>query len=100
MRKAGSRGAGGGQRAAGWRQGVVAYLLITAGTVLVALANDLFLLPNNVFSGGVTGIALIVSHYTGWPVGLLYFVLNVPLLFAGLRWLGGWRFLARTLYAV
>ncbi|HUS13590.1 MAG TPA: YitT family protein, partial [Chloroflexia bacterium] len=55
---------------------------------------------NNVFSGGVTGISLILNHYTGWPVGLTYFTLNLPLLLAGLRWLGGWRFLARTLYAV
>ncbi|HMA37616.1 MAG TPA: YitT family protein [Chloroflexia bacterium] len=82
------------------RQSTQAYLVITLGTALIALANDLFLIPNNVFSGGVTGIALIVNHYTGWPVGLTYFLLNLPLLLAGLRWLGGARFLMRTLYAV
>ncbi len=76
------------------------YALILVGTLLVALANDLFLIPNNVFSGGVTGIALIINHYTGAPVGVVFFACNVPLLLAGLRWLGGWRFVARTLFAV
>ena len=82
------------------RQNLRAYLLITLGATLIALANDLFLIPNKVFSGGVTGIALIINSYTGWPVGATYFVLNVPLLLAGARRLGGWRFLLRTLYAV
>jgi uncharacterized membrane-anchored protein YitT (DUF2179 family) len=82
------------------RQTVVGYLGITLGVTLMALANDLFLLPNNVFSGGVTGIALLLEHFTGGSVGTLYFLFNVPLLLAGMRWLGGWRFLARTLYAV
>ena len=77
-----------------------AYLLITLGVVLLAAANDLFLIPNNVFSGGVTGIAVVTNHLFGWSVGLTYFAFNVPLLLAGLRWLGGWRFLVRTLYAV
>ncbi len=76
------------------------YAVITLGTALMALANDLFLLPNNVFAGGLTGVALVVDHYTGWSVGLLYFLFNLPLLVVGLRWLGGWRFAARTLYAV
>ncbi len=82
------------------RQSLQAYLLITLGATLIALANDLFLIPNKVFSGGVTGLALIINSYTGWPVGTTFFVLNVPLLLAGARWLGGWRFLLRTLYAV
>src|SRR5690349_21274175 len=78
------------------RQTLFGYLVITLGTALMALANDLFLLPNNVFAGGVTGIALLLEHFTGWSVGTLYFLFNLPLLVAGMRWLGGWRFLART----
>lgn len=39
------------------------YLLITVGVLLLALANDLFLIPNDVFSGGATGIALVVSSF-------------------------------------
>jgi uncharacterized membrane-anchored protein YitT (DUF2179 family) len=93
-------GIGRGARALFTRNNARAYFFITLGTAMIALANDLFLIPNNVFSGGVTGISLIINHYTGWPVGLTYFVLNLPLLLAGLRWLGGLRFLVRTLYSV
>jgi uncharacterized membrane-anchored protein YitT (DUF2179 family) len=82
------------------RTAVQPYLLITLGSALIALANNLFLIPNKVVSGGVSGIALIVNHWTGWPVGLLFLLLNVPLLLAGLRWLGGLRFVLRTVYAV
>jgi uncharacterized membrane-anchored protein YitT (DUF2179 family) len=83
-----------------FRHNVQAFVLILVGTLLIALANDMFLIPNNVFSGGVTGIALIVNHFTGAPVGFMFFVFNVPLLAAGVFWLGGWRFVLRTLFAV
>lgn len=76
------------------------YLLITIGVLLLALANDLFLIPNNVFSGGATGLALVLNSFVDIPVGVLVLVLNVPLLLAGVTWLGGWRFLVRTAYAV
>lgn len=91
------------RRSVAWpavRHTLQTYALILVGTLLVALANDLFLIPNDVFSGGVTGIALIINRYTGAPVGVVFFACNVPLLLAGLRWLGGWRFVARTLFAV
>lgn len=77
-----------------------AYALITVGTGLMALANVLFLIPNNVISGGVSGIAIILYRLVGTPVGTMYLLFNLPLLLAGLRWLGGGRFLLRTLYAV
>ena len=76
------------------------YGLLTIGALLLALANDLFLIPNNVFSGGATGLALVINSYTGLPVGFVVLLLNVPLVLAGVVWLGGWRFLARTTYAV
>lgn len=77
-----------------------AYVLISVGAVLMALANVLFLIPNNVISGGVSGIAIILYRLVGTPVGTMYLLFNLPLLLAGLRWLGGGRFLLRTLYAV
>ena len=78
----------------------LAYLAITVGALLMALANVLFLIPNNVISGGVSGIAVILYRLVGTPVGGMYLLFNVPLLLAGLRWLGGLQFVARTLYAV
>jgi uncharacterized membrane-anchored protein YitT (DUF2179 family) len=79
---------------------VSAYALITVGVLLLALANDIFLIPNNVFSGGATGLALVINAYVPLPVGVLVLFINIPLVIAGIIWLGGLRFLVRTAYAV
>jgi uncharacterized membrane-anchored protein YitT (DUF2179 family) len=76
------------------------YLLILAGALLQALAMDLFLVPGQLAAGGVSGAAVIVNRYTGWPVGLLIIAGNIPLLVLGWRFLGGRRFMARTVGAV
>ncbi len=75
------------------------YVLIALGAVLVALAADLFAIPNRVVPGGVTGIATMLHYGLGTPVGLVTLALNVPLFLAGLRWGGGIHFAARTLFA-
>jgi uncharacterized membrane-anchored protein YitT (DUF2179 family) len=53
-----------------------------------------------VITGGVTGIAQLLSTVVGTPVGLVVLVLNVPLLALGWRRLGGFVFGARTAYAI
>jgi uncharacterized membrane-anchored protein YitT (DUF2179 family) len=50
--------------------------------------------------GGVSGIAQILNHYTGWPIGVIVFLGNVPLFLLGWRYLGGRRFAMRTAVAV
>lgn len=79
---------------------VRAYSLLTIGAAMLALANDIFLIPNQVFSGGATGVALVINSFLGIPVGVVVLLVNIPLLAAGLFWLGGWRFLVRTTYTV
>jgi uncharacterized membrane-anchored protein YitT (DUF2179 family) len=74
--------------------------LITLGAALQALALRLFLVPANLVSGGVSGIAQLINHYTGWPLGTMIFLGNLPLFLLGWRYLGGRRFVARTVYAV
>jgi uncharacterized membrane-anchored protein YitT (DUF2179 family) len=76
------------------------YLLITLGTFLQALAIRLFLVPGNLVNGGVAGLAQIINHYTGIPIGVLILVGNIPLLILGWRHLGGRRFAIRTAFAV
>jgi uncharacterized membrane-anchored protein YitT (DUF2179 family) len=68
--------------------------------ILQALSMVLFYIPGNLAAGGVSGIAQLIGNVTGWPVGTLYIVLNVPLLALGWRYLGGRRFLTRTIFAV
>jgi uncharacterized membrane-anchored protein YitT (DUF2179 family) len=79
---------------------VVDYAVITLGVLMLALANDVFLIPNDVFSGGATGLALLINSYAPLPVGTLVLLINIPLVVLGILFLGGWRFLARTAYAV
>lgn len=76
------------------------YALISIGVVLQALSMVLFYIPGNLAAGGVSGIAQLIGNVTGWPIGTLYIVLNVPLLALGWKYLGGRRFLTRTIFAV
>ncbi len=75
------------------------YTQLTVGAGLIALAIDLFLVPNKIVSGGLTGVATILHLTLGSPVGIVVLVLNIPLFIAGARWTGGLRFAARTIYA-
>lgn len=76
------------------------FVLITLGALLQAFAVRLFLVPANLVTGGVTGLSQIVNHYTGFPIGVLILLGNLPLFMLGWRYLGGPRFALRTAYAV
>lgn len=75
------------------------YLAILVGAVLTALALDLFLVPNRIAAGGVSGVATVVYYLFHFKVGLTMLVINIPLFLLSLKMLGG-RFLARTLFGL
>ena len=75
-------------------------LFIAAGALLQALAIRLFLVPAQLVSGGVSGLAQIIYYYTGWPIGVMILLGNLPLFLLGWRFLGGPRFALRTAFAV
>ncbi len=75
------------------------YALVTLGVVSYALGWTIFLLPNNLIGGGVSGFASILYYATGLPMGVTYFVLNVLLLFIGTKILGT-GFGGKTIYAI
>ena len=75
------------------------YGIITVGMLLGAVGLTLFLLPNEITTGGIMGIASIIYWGTGIPVQETYFVMNALLIAAALKVLG-WRFCAKTIYAV
>ena len=81
------------------RQLIRDYLLLTLGALITASAFALFLLPNDIAPGGVTGIATVLSSLTGMNVGLLSFLINLPLFAVGWRRVG-WRFAARSFIAM
>ena len=75
------------------------YLLITFGVTLYALGWALFLTPNHMIGGGVTGFASIIDYAFGIDISITYFVLNIILLLVGTKILGtGFGF--KTIYAI
>ena len=74
------------------------YLLLTIGSAMLAVNFDLFLAPFNIAPGGVSGAAIIIHEFTGWPKGLTMLVLTLPMLAIGYFYLGRFRFLVRAFY--
>jgi uncharacterized membrane-anchored protein YitT (DUF2179 family) len=74
-------------------------LLITLGASLMAVGLEIFLVPNNVIDGGITGISIMLSYLTGWKLGIFLFLLNVPFFFLGYKQIGK-TFALSTLYGI
>lgn len=75
------------------------YGIITIAMLLGVIGVNLFLLPHEITTGGLMGIASIVYWGTGIPMQNTFFVLNAVLLIVALKVLG-WHFCAKTIYAV
>ena len=77
------------------------YLLITLGLTMYALGWAMFLTPNGMIGGGVTGFAAILQYATNGliPISVTYFVLNIILLIVGTKILGT-GFGAKTIFAI
>ena len=75
------------------------YALVTLGVMSYALGWTIFLLPNNLIGGGVSGFASILFYATGLPMSVTYFVLNILLLIIGTKILGT-GFGGKTIYAI
>ena len=75
------------------------YLMIALGLILYGIGWTVFLLPNDITTGGVPGIASIVYFATGFPVQYTYFSINLILLLLSIRILG-WKFSIKTVFAV
>lgn len=70
------------------REMITAWSQILLGCVLGGAAYPLFLTPNNIAPGGLTGVATILNYLFQWPVGTVSFILNVPLFIIGWRAMG------------
>ena len=75
------------------------YLGIVGASLLYAAAIALFLDPNQLAPGGVSGIAIILNRLTNLPTGTLILLMNIPLLALGM-WKLGWKFVLSTVVAV
>lgn len=67
---------------------VGAYALILLGSVIGGAAYPLFLVPNNIAPGGLTGVATILNYLWKWPVGVTTIIMNLPLFLISYRAMG------------
>ncbi|MEJ6950260.1 YitT family protein [Natronospora cellulosivora (SeqCode)] len=75
------------------------YLGITVGAAIASLSLAVFLIPNRIAAGGLSGLSTIIFYMTGFPVGTMTLILNIPVFLAGLKVLG-FSFGARTIYGM
>lgn len=75
------------------------YLLMTVASVIYAAGISLFLDPNSLAPGGVTGISIILDRVTPLETGTWILLLNIPILAVGM-WRFGFRFILSTLYCI
>lgn len=73
--------------------------MITLGLAIYAMAYTCFILPYQITTGGVAGIAAIVFYATGIEVQITYLLINAAFLVAAVRILG-WKFCLKTIYGV
>lgn len=78
---------------------VKAYVIITLGLLLYTFGWIVFLIPNNMVGGGVTGLSAILLYAFNIPVGASFFVINLVLLLIALKVLGK-GFGMKTVYAI
>lgn len=64
------------------------YFMISLGTFFIALSLHLFLAPNTIAPGGVSGLAIVIEKVTGVPIFITNLAFNIPLFLAGLFLLG------------
>lgn len=75
------------------------YFITTIAAVIYAVAISLFLDPNSLAPGGVTGISIILNRITGIETGTWILVLNIPIMALGM-WKFGLRFILSTIYSI
>ncbi|MBR6809281.1 MAG: YitT family protein [Clostridia bacterium] len=68
---------------------VIGYVYIVLGCIVGGAAYPLFLVPNGIAPGGLTGVATVLNYLFGAPVGVTSLLMNVPLFLMGYKLMGG-----------
>lgn len=79
-----------------WRGRLSRLVLLTVGSLLYALSVSVFFAPAEIAPSGVSGVAVILNHLIGTPIGIMILIGNIPIQILAYRMLGGWRIVART----
>ncbi|KAB7709260.1 DUF2179 domain-containing protein [Bacillus aerolatus] len=65
----------------------------------MAVGLEIFLVPNQVIDGGITGISIMLSHITGLKLGIFLLILNLPFVYLGYKQFGK-TFAISTVYGI
>lgn len=69
------------------------------GSILVSIGLEIFLIPNNIIDGGMTGISIMASHLTKVQLGIFTFIFNLPFFVVGYKQIGK-TFALSTIFSV
>ena len=75
------------------------WVTMLVACVIYSLGIALFLSPNAIAPGGMSGVAIIINKLSGLPTGMMIIILNIPLLIAGFFVVGRW-FLIKTITSI
>lgn len=74
-------------------------LFMTAGAIIYAISINCFSAPNNIAPGGVTGIATMLNYAIGTPIGVVVFLINIPIVIWAVLEIG-YKLVAKTMLAI
>lgn len=74
-------------------------VMMIIGALFVSVALEIFLVPNNIIDGGITGISIMGSHFAELPLGIFLTLFNLPFLFLGYKQIGK-TFALSTLFSI
>lgn len=74
------------------------YIMLTIGSIIVAVGLELILAPNGLVDGGVTALSIMANRVWGLPIWAVFILLNFPTLVFSAKYMGK-KFVIRTIYA-
>jgi uncharacterized membrane-anchored protein YitT (DUF2179 family) len=78
---------------------IINYFFLLIGSFILSIGVVGFLSPNQIATGGTAGLAIILNSLFNLPIGILFFLINIPLLAIGLRFIGK-QFAVKTIVAI
>ena len=77
---------------------LVDLLFYAAGSILVAVSVRMFTAPNHIAPGGVTGLSTVINYLSGWPIGAMSLLLNIPIFLWAILQIG-YKLVGKTIIA-
>lgn len=69
-----------------------------AGSFIYAVSVNVFTAPNHIVLGGVTGVSTLINYRTGWPIGMMSLLMNIPIFVCAIVEIG-YKLVGKTMVA-